>query len=189
MKFRQFDRRGLLVRRAWSEKERRVVWRGLTGRAAIAVEPLAGTVFFSLLTWGVVWRAQHLEPSLIVLSPIFALGALAFMVYAIAVMVAPIRAYWHTFKPIYRVDGYVRYRGPDLRSEDQATGYVAVLFEDRGLVCEWECFGKTCLPELTLPALVEFSVYGGIHAIDGRSTGILPDGELPPLAVGIAPRH
>ncbi len=189
MKFRQVDRRALLVRRAWSEKERRIVWRGLTGRTAIAIEPLAGTLFFSLLTWGVIWRARHVEPSLIVLSPIFALGALAFMVYFIAVLVAPLRAYWHTFKPIYRVDGYVRYRGPDVDSEDDATGYVAVLFEDRGLACEWECFGKSPLPDLTLPAFVEFSAYGGIHAIDGKPTGVLPDDELPTLAIGMASRR
>ena len=40
----------------------------------------------------------------------------------------------------------------------------------------------------TIPALVEFSFYAGIHKIDGRSTGLIPDFELPPLAIGIAPR-
>ena len=45
------------------------------------------------------------------------------------------------------------------------------------------------LPDATIPALVEFSLYAGIHKIDGRSTGLLPEGELPLLAIGIATRH
>ena len=38
-------------------------------------------------------------------------------------------------------------------------------------------------------ALVEFSLYAGLHKIDGKSTGLLPDEELPLLAIGIATRH
>jgi hypothetical protein len=33
------------------------------------------------------------------------------------------------------------------------------------------------------PALIEFSFYGGIHRIDGRSTGIVPE-SMPTLGVG-----
>jgi len=42
------------------------------------------------------------------------------------------------------------------------------------------------LPNRTIPAVVEFSVYAGIHKIDGRPTGLLPDEDLPLLAIGIA---
>ena len=102
-------------------------------------------------------------------------------------LVAPVRAYFQTFKPIYVVDGYVRYREPDVKSEIDGTGYVAALFEDGTLACEWECFGDKPLPNRTIPSLVEFSTYVGIHKIDGKSTGLLPD-DLPLLAIGIAPR-
>lgn len=179
-----------LACRAWTETERRIVWRGLTGRMAIAVEPLLGMVFFGLMTYGVIWRSRqpHVsDPDIWILSPIFGLVALAFAAYFFAVLLAPFVAYTQTFKPIYIVDGYVRYRPPDEYSEDEGSGYVAVLFEDRYMVCEWECFGKTKLPELTLPAMTEFSEYAGIHKIDGRSTGVLPETDLPLLAIGIAP--
>jgi hypothetical protein len=33
------------------------------------------------------------------------------------------------------------------------------------------------------PAMLEFSEYGGIHAIDGRQTGVLPD-DFPVLGIG-----
>jgi hypothetical protein len=45
------------------------------------------------------------------------------------------------------------------------------------------------LPNTVIPALVEFSLYAGLHKIDGKSTGLLPDEELPLLAIGIATRH
>ncbi|MGZ3497026.1 MAG: hypothetical protein ACXWNK_05810 [Vulcanimicrobiaceae bacterium] len=180
----------LLAKRPWTENERRKVWRGLTGRFAIAVEPLLGFVAFALLTWGIIWRAHHTrQHDIIVLAPCFGLIAFAFAGYLVAVLFAPVRAYMQTFKPIFIVDGYVRYRGPDVDSEIDSTGYVAVLFEDKGIACEWECFGQKPLPELTVPALTEFSLFGGIHKIDGRSTGVLPDDDIPVLAIGIAPRR
>ena len=40
----------------------------------------------------------------------------------------------------------------------------------------------------TLPAMCEFSEYGGVHKIDGKSTGVLPD-DIPIFAVGMNPRH
>ncbi|HEY8298324.1 MAG TPA: hypothetical protein VIG32_09910 [Candidatus Baltobacteraceae bacterium] len=190
MKFKWMETERHLARRSWTDDERRKVWRGLTGRFAIAIEPLLGTLFFSLLTWGIVWRANHSsQHDLVVLAPCFAFVALLFAGYLFAVLFAPVRAYVHTFKPIFIVDGYVRYRAPDVESEEESTGYVAVLFEDRGVACEWECFGKKPLPELVVPAMAEFSTFGGIHKIDGRSTGVLPDEEIPLLAIGIAPRR
>jgi hypothetical protein len=180
-----------LARRAWTEKERAIVWRGLTGRFSLAIEPLLGMLFMSLLTWGIVYRAQHVpsDATLVKIAWIFALGAIAFAGYFVAVLVAPIAAYVQTFKPIYILDGYVRYREPDARSQLDACGYAAALFADRSVACEWEWLGKRRLPNATIPALVEFSVYAGIHRIDGKPTGLLPDEELPLLAIGIATRH
>lgn len=186
MKLRTIAHRPELAHRKWTERERFIVWRGLTGRFSIAIEPLVGGLFFAGLSYGIVWRARVAgPPDLWILWPVFGVVALAFFAYFIAVLVAPFIAYMQTYKPIYQVDGYVRYRGPDDLSEVGASGYVAVLFEDRGLCGEWECFGTTRLPSTTLPALVEFSEFGGIHKIDGKSTGVLPDGELPLLAIGI----
>jgi len=185
-----FDRRTRqLAHRGWTEAERRVVWRGLTGRFAIAIEPLLGLIFMIFLTWGIVYRSQHVasEATLIKIAWIFALGAFVFAGYFVAVLVAPFVAYLQTFKPIYKVDGYVRYRSADERSSEDGHGYVATLFEDLTVACEWEYFGKRALENATIPAMIEFSAFAGIHKIDGRSTGLLPD-ELPLLAIGIAPR-
>lgn len=181
----------MLAQRPWTDAERRIVGRGLSGRAAIAVEPGLGMLLFALFTWGIVWRSAHVpaDKSLIVIAPIFAFGALAFGVYGIALMTAPLTAFLQTRKPIFIVDGYVRYRPPDDDSDLHATGYMAALFEDGTVAGEWECFGTRALPDRTIPSLVEFSEYGGIHKIDGRSTGVLPDQDLPTLAIGIAPRH
>jgi hypothetical protein len=180
-----------LARRRWTPRERAVVWRGLTGRFALAIEPLLGMLFMALLTWGIVYRAQHVpsDATLIKIAWIFAVGAIAFAGYFVAVLVAPVAAYLQTFKPIYILDGYVRYREPDERSQLDACGYAAALFADRTVACEWEWLGKRSLPNATIPALVEFSVYAGLHKIDGKSTGLLPDEELPLLAIGIATRH
>lgn len=178
-----------LAGRPWTDRERRIVWRGLTGRMAIAIEPLIGALFFAGLTYGIIWRARVTEPhDLWILSPIFGLMALAFTVYFIAVLFAPLLAYLQTYRPIYQIDGYIRYRGPDEDSDLGSSGYVAVLFEDHEMCCEWECFGMKKLPTLTVAAMAEFSEFGGIHKIDGKSTGVLPDDDLPSLAIGIAPR-
>jgi hypothetical protein len=186
MKLRKVVRRAHLAARPWTERERFIVWRGLTGRLAIAVEPLLGTIVFAGLAWGIVWRARTAGPhDLWILSPLFGLTALAFAAYFICVLVAPFAAYLQTYKPIYLLDGYVRYRGPDKESDLNSAGYVAVLFEDTDLCCEWECYGTKKLPEMTLPAHVEFSEFGGIHKIDGKSTGVVPDEVLPLLAIGI----
>ena len=189
MKFREFDRRArLLAHRPWTIRERRIVWRGLTGRFSIAIEPLLGMVFMALLTWGIVWRAQHVasDATLVKIAPIFALGTFVFAGYFVAVLVAPFRAFLQTYRPIYILDGFVRYREPDEHSEADACGYVAALFHDRSVACEWEWLGRKRLPNATIPALIEFSTYAGIHKIDGRPTGLLPDDEMPILAIGIA---
>jgi hypothetical protein len=190
MKSRLFDRRTRqLAHRRWTDTERKIVWRGLTGRLAIAIEPLLGIIFMTLLAWGIVFRAEHVpkEHDLIKIAWIFGVGAIAFFGYFVAVLVAPVVAYLQTFKPIYVVDGYVRYRERDEKSTDDASGYIAALFEDQTVACEWEFFGHYPLENATIAAMIEFSIYAGIHKIDGRSTGLLPD-ELPTLAIGIAPR-
>ncbi|HTU83372.1 MAG TPA: hypothetical protein VMF61_14655 [Candidatus Acidoferrales bacterium] len=192
MKYREFDRRArLLARRRWTDRERRVVWRGLTGRFALAIEPLLGVIVMTALAFGIVWRAQHVpeDATLIKISPFFGVTALAFFAWFVALLVAPFRAYLQTYGPIYVLDGYVRYREPDERSEDDARGYVAALFADRSVACEWEWLGTPRLPNVTIPALIEFSTFAGIHRIDGRSTGLLPDEDLPLLAIGIAARR
>lgn len=189
MKLRKIQRGDHLASRPWTPRERLIVWRGLTGRFAIAIEPLLGTLFFAALTWGIIWRARVAKPhDMWILSPIFAVTALAFLAYFIYLLVTPVIAYTQTYKPIYLIDGYVRYRAPDDESDLGASGYVAVLFEDRQVCCEWECYGRKALPNLTLPAMAEFSEYGGLHKIDGRSTGVLPD-EIPVFAVGINQRY
>ncbi|MGH7706848.1 MAG: hypothetical protein ACREM6_02790 [Vulcanimicrobiaceae bacterium] len=172
----------LLVRRPWAAAERKVVSRGCWGRAMIAIEPvICGLVFFGL-TVGLF--LEHSDVAW-VFGPIFALATFAFAVYAVAVMVSPLRALMQTFSPIYIVDGYVRYRCPDLNSDPQSNGYIAVLNEHRRQLCEWPLFGKRAVVESTFPAMVEFTHFGGIHRIDGRPTGVLPT-ELPPLGIGIA---
>lgn len=186
MKLRDVRQRAHLASRPWTERERRIVWRGLTGRMSIAIEPLICAVFFGLLTYGIIWRARVTKPhDLWILSPLFGIVALGFAAYFFAVLAAPFVAYLQTYKPIYQLDGYVRYRRPDAQADVGSAGYVAVLFEDRDVCCEWETYGMKKLPDLTLPAHVEFSEFGGIHKIDGKSTGVLPDGELPLLAIGI----
>ena len=82
MKYRHFDRRArLLAQRPWTERERRIVWRGLTGRMAIAIEPLIGMAFMAFITWGIVWRAQHVpaDATLVKIAPIFGLGFVLFL--------------------------------------------------------------------------------------------------------------
>lgn len=162
------ERKHLLIRRAWTREERKIVFQGFLGRVAIAIEPIVCGAVFGALTYGLVLRG------LWYLTPIFGLAVLAFAIYALIMLLAPARALLKTFGPIYVVDGYVRYREPDERSDDDANGYVGVLLHDKRVCCEWPSFGKKALPIGVVPALVEFSEYGGIHKIDGRSTGLLP---------------
>ena len=81
--------------------------RGFFGRLSVAIEPLVVALFFSLLPLGLLLRRQETAH---LLAPIFGLGALMFLAYAIALMVPCTRALLDTFGRIYSVDGYVRYR-------------------------------------------------------------------------------
>lgn len=174
------ERESMLIRRTWTRVERRIVLQGFFGRLMIAIEPaICGAVFLAL-TLGMIFNK---DKGIIVLAPIFALGVVAFAFYAFAVMLAPVRALLHTLGPIYIVDGYVRYRGRDTGSNEDSNGYVAVLTDDERVACEWPTLGDVELPNFTRPAMCEFSEYGGVHSIDGRSTGVLP-GRIPRFGVG-----
>ena len=118
------------------------------------------------------------------LAPIFGFGALAFLAYAVVLMVPCTRALLETFDRIYSVDGYVRYRADRL-----GRFHAAVLDHERNPLGEWELSRKPAALDQrdTWPALVEFCAYGGILRIDGRSTGVLPE-HLPPLGVGAGAR-
>lgn len=162
------ERKHMLIRRAWTRTERKIVLQGFLGRLGIAIEPVICGVVFAALMYGVLARGLWF------LAPIFGVAVLAFAIYAFVMLVAPTRAFLKTFEPIYIVDGYVRYREPDTDSEEGANGYVAVLTHDKRMAYEWPSYGDKALPLGTVPALVEFSEFGGIHTIDGRSTGVLP---------------
>ncbi len=182
---------GSLVRRPWTHAERSVVVHGLFGRLLLAIEPLICFLVFGGLTASLIFF--HLPggskmtrwESAIVIAPIFGLAALAFLAYTIGLLVAPARALVQTFSPIYIVDGYVRYRKPDHHTQANSNGYVAVLDEQRCTVAEWASHGVVPLPDTLRPALMEFSFYGGIHRIDGRSTGAVPE-SIAAAGVGIA---
>ena len=107
---------------------------------------------------GIVYRSQHvaIEHDLYKIAWIFWIGAIAFAGYFVAVLIAPFIAYLQTFKPIYKVDGFVRYRPPDQRSGEDGQGYVAALFEDLSVACEWEYFGKRALEMRRFPRCWNF---------------------------------
>ena len=153
----------------------------LLGRLAIAVEPLTIALFFIALCTGLLMRHQE---GAILIAPIFGVAALLFLAYAAVLMISVTRAVIETYGPIYVVDGYVRYRAVDVKFQDTAY-FVAVLDERRNVLGEWPL---SCRPPAIdradpWPALVEFTPYGGIHRIDGRSTGVLPD-DIPTFGIG-----
>lgn len=161
---------------------------GFFGRLTIAVEPFLCGLVFAFITLGVFWAPRisggKVLPDIIVIAPVFGLGAVACAVWLFGVMVSPVRALAHTMRPIYVVDGYIRYRGRDTRSALDSNGYVAVLTENGRIACEWPTLGSVELPNDSRAALCEFTEYGGVHAIDGRPTGVLP-GRIPALGVSI----
>lgn len=179
------QRRTMLVRRSWTEEEKRVVVRGFWGRAAIAIEPaLAGIVFFGL-TIGMGIRAWH-DPGdmgTICIGGIFALAFLGFVAYAMCLMLAPMRALRSTRQPIFIVDGYLEARPPENGASEDSIGWVAVLTANSEIACEWPAHGDEPLQPALHPAHIEFSEYGGIHKIDGQSTGVLPL-DIPALGIG-----
>lgn len=170
-----------VARRPWTRAERRVVLRGFFGRLTIAIEPLVVALFFALLPVALLLRRQEIA---LLIAPIFACAALAFLAYAIVLIVPSARALFETFAPIYTVDGYVRYR---ISGRGEPEFYVAALGAGRETLGEWplHAWPHAIGSRDTWPVVVEFSRYGGIHKIDGRSTGVLPD-EIAPFGVGIA---
>jgi len=169
--------------RAWTREERRVVWRGWFGRLTIAIEPLIVGLFFAALP--IIMFHQKQEAAVFV-APIFGFVSILFVAYGIALMVPPTRALLETLTPIFIVDGYVEYEQRSGQSP-QPEYFVAVLNSDRERLGEWQLRQwPTSIGDRTLwAALVEFSPYGGIHKIDGLSTGVLPS-EVSPFGVGIA---
>jgi hypothetical protein len=181
----------MLIRRPWTRSERWVVLTGFFGRLSIAIEPVLCGIVFAAITAGV-FLAPRLSPrsvmpDIVIIAPVFALGVLGCAAWALGVMLAPARALFHTIRPIYIVDGYLRYRSRDASSPDNTNGYIAVLTEDRTIACEWVTLGAGNLPNQIRPALCEFSEYGGVHTVDGRATGIVP-ATLPAFGVGITSR-
>jgi hypothetical protein len=124
----------------------------------------------------------HVE-SAIIIAPIFGLATVAFAAYAVILLFNPVRALVQTFSPIFIVDGYLQYRKPDRDTEPDSNGYIAVLNEDRRTVAEWPSVGDAPVADSIRPAMLEFSYYGGIHRIDGRSTGVVPEA-MPSMGVG-----
>jgi hypothetical protein len=170
-----------IARRPWSRGERRVVLRGFFGRLTIAIEPLIAAFFFALLPVGLLLRRQEIAP---LLAPIFAFAAIGFLAYAIVLLVPPVRAIIETFAPIYTVDGYVRYRAAQKVPPEY---YVAVLSAGGETLGEWPLdeWPSAIGERHVWPVMIEFTRYGGIHKIDGHSTGVLPD-DIAHFGVGIA---
>jgi hypothetical protein len=179
------QRRAMLAMRRWRPDERRIVRHGMLGRLTIAVEPAVIALLFG---WFGYWIATHGRTDAThddwIFSIIFLPGAAAFAIYAIVLMIGPIRALRETYEPIFVVDGYLRTRGRDDFSTAGSNGYVAVLTDERRVACEWVTRGDGDMPFAVQPAMLEFSEFGGIHAIDGKRTGVLPD-DFPVLGVGI----
>jgi hypothetical protein len=186
------EREQTLIRRSWTRAERRIVLMGFFGRLSIAIEPMLCGLVFGIITFGVFvaprLSPQWVNPDIVIIAPVFGLGIVGCAVWALAVMFAPVRALAHTLRPIYVVDGYIRYRCRDAASAEDSNGYVAVLTEDRSVACEWPTLGEIELPNDARAALCEFSEYGGVHSIDGRSTGVLPS-RMPALGVGMHGRR
>ena len=173
-----------IATRPWSRDERRVVLRGWLGRLTIAIEPFLLGLFFAFLPYGMYLRHQD---SWIFVVPIFGMAALAFVTYSIVLMIPATRALLETRSPILVVDGYVRYRREQPPNGTPAQYHVAVLASDRKQLGEWELreWPSAIGEQDTWPVIVEFTPYGGIHRIDGHSTGVLPT-EIAPLGIGIS---
>jgi hypothetical protein len=172
--------RALLIQRPWTPDERQAVMRGVYGRATIAVEPvIVGGVFLALVI-GLLLRGDWL------LAPIFLVGVVGAVGWFMAVVRKPILAMREMKKPIFIVDGYMRLREPDEESDEGAGGYIAVLTHDRRVACEWPLSDDADEVRYGVrPTLIEFSVFGGVHSVDGKTTGVVPN-HAPALGVGLA---
>jgi hypothetical protein len=170
-----------VARRPWRELERRVVQRGFWGRFFIAVEPLTISLFFAFLAVGVLMQ-QH--DGAIFVAPIFAVASVLFAIYATVLMYSVTRAVIESFGSIWIVDGYVRYRMQLVPFQDPEY-YVAVLDDQREVLGEWLLDRRPDALDRgePWPAHVEFTEFGGVLRIDGRSTGVLPD-DIPALGIG-----
>ena len=160
-----------------------MVLRGFWGRFFIAIEPLTIALCFTALPALMLYLHRD---GAIVIAPIFVGAALLFYIYAFVLMFPVTRAVMETFTPIWVVDGYVDYR--EYRDPNQDPAYfVAVLDEQRRQLAEWPLNRRPKALDRgePWPALVEFTRYGGILRIDGRSTGVLPD-DIPALGIGAA---
>ena len=173
--------RSSIVRRPWQPAERRVVQRGFWGRFFIAVEPLTISLFFAVLAVGLLVRKQD---GAVFVAPIFAGASVLFAIYATVLMFSVTRAVIESFGSIWIVDGYVRYRMELVPFQDPAY-FVAVLDERREVLGEWPLDRRPDAMDRPdpWPAHVEFTEYGGVLRIDGRSTGVLPD-DIPALGIG-----
>jgi hypothetical protein len=183
------ERRALLIRRPWTPEERDIVAQGFWGRATIAIEPALGSLVFLVLMIGMILRGLHAPDDGLVwslcIAAVFSFGFFGFVAYGVGLMIGPLRALMSTSQPIFIVDGYLRSRPPDARSEEDSSGYVAVLTAEEDVAFEWPAHGNTWLEASMHPVHVEFSEYGGIHKVDGRSTGVLPTG-MTKLSIGVS---
>lgn len=177
-----FDARTAVASRPWTLAERRVVSRGFWGYFFIAVEPVVVSLLFFVLAVTLLLRKQE---TAIFVAPIFLCAALAFMAYAVVLLTPPVRALLESYGHIYTVDGYIRYRSHRRYEDEPPTYFVAVLDAAGGELGEWPL--RECPAALgdrhVYPAVVEFTPYGGIHRIDGRSTGALPE-DFPAMGIG-----
>jgi hypothetical protein len=173
--------RSSIARRPWRAAERRVVRRGFWGRFFIAVEPLTISLFFAVLAVGLLVRKQE---GAIFVAPIFAGASVLFAIYATILMLPATRAVLESFGSIWIVDGYVRYRMELVPFQDPSY-FVAVLDERGDELGEWPLDRRPDAIDRPdpWPAHVEFTSYGGVLRIDGRSTGVLPD-DIPSLGIG-----
>lgn len=161
--------------------------RGWLGRLTIAIEPFFLGLFFAFLPYGMYLRHQD---SWIFVVPIFGMAAVAFVTYSIVLMTPSTRALLETRSPILVVDGYVRYRREQPANGTPTQYHVAVLASDRKQLGEWELreWPESIGDQDTWPVIVEFTPYGGIHRIDGHSTGVLPT-DIAPFGIGISARE
>lgn len=148
--------------------------------ATIALESSVLAIGFGVLTYFQYRR----DP---IWAPLILLMALSFGAYAIALLTKPVAAVFATRRPIFVADGYVRLRGRDAKNGPNESGYLAVLTESGEVAGEWPLRGDQPQSYDIGPALIEFSEYGGVHAIDGVPTGVLPQG-FPTLGVGLNAR-
>ena len=179
---RTFEARRAVAARPWTRAERRVVNRGFWGYFFIAIEPAIIALLFALLAVTLLLRKQE---TAVFVAPIFFCASLAFAAYAIVLLTAPVRALAESFGSIFNVDGYVRYRSQRRFADEPPTYYVAVLDAEQQELGEWPLRERPAALDRgdLWPAVVEFTPYGGILRIDGRSTGTLPE-EFPAFGIG-----